>query len=116
MDTNSKVILKIKHLSDTVYDIEIDPSSTALDLKKLLQQKTNIPTNEQKLIFKGIYFYFPLNLLSSLGKMLKDADVLSTYKVETGSAMHLVILYLSILSDCKGSNKNKRKRPTYYRH
>lgn len=49
----NKVTLKIKHMTDNVHEVEIDPESSVLDLKKLLQQKTNIPTNEQKLIFKG---------------------------------------------------------------
>ncbi len=51
---SSKVTLKVKHLTDTVHEVEIDTSSTVFDLKKLLQIKTNIPTNQQKLIFKGI--------------------------------------------------------------
>jgi len=53
MEGNNKVTLKIKHMTDNVHEVEIDPESSVLDLKKLLQQKTNIPTNEQKLIFKG---------------------------------------------------------------
>ena len=49
----NKVTLKIKHMTDTVHEVEIDPNQSVLELKKLLEQKTSIPTGEQKLIFKG---------------------------------------------------------------
>lgn len=53
MAESNKINIKIKHMSDTVHDIEVDPKGTVLDVKNLLQQKTNIPAGEQKLIFKG---------------------------------------------------------------
>jgi ubiquilin len=73
---DDKITIKIKYQGDNVYEFSISPSSTVLDLKKMIAEKTNVQAANQKVIFKG--------------KILKDADTLSTYKVEGGSTMHMV--------------------------
>lgn len=84
---NTKITIKVKHSADNVYDIEIDPNENVGKLKELLAEKTKVPANEQKIIFKGNLAYM---FLTHSGKILKDGDVLSALKVENGSAMHMV--------------------------
>lgn len=59
MEAN-KITIKIKHLTDKVYDVEIEEGASILDLKATLSQITGVPATDQKLIFKGNPFFSPL--------------------------------------------------------
>jgi ubiquilin len=72
----NKAHLKVKHLSDKVYDVEIELSASILDLKAVLNEISGVPATDQKLIFKG--------------KMLKDSDILSAVGISDGCALHMV--------------------------
>jgi len=52
MEAN-KINIKIKHLTDKVYDVEIEEGASILDLKATLAGITGVPATDQKLIFKG---------------------------------------------------------------
>ena len=56
MEAN-KITIKIKHLTDKVYDVEIEEGASILDLKATLSQITGVPATDQKLIFKGSSFF-----------------------------------------------------------
>jgi ubiquilin len=75
MEAN-KISIKIKHLSDKVYDVDIESTASILELKAVLADISGVPATDQKLIFKG--------------KMLKDSDILNQVGVESGSALHMV--------------------------
>ena len=86
----NKITIKIKHLTDKVYDVEIEEGASILDLKATLSEITGVPTTDQKLIFKGNHFFsFSFYSIFS-GKMLKDSDILKALGVENGSALHMV--------------------------
>jgi len=50
---SSTITVKVKHLTDKVYEIEIDPSLSILDLKQVLSIESGVPPEDQKIIFKG---------------------------------------------------------------
>ena len=58
MEAN-KINIKIKHLTDKVYDVEIEQGASILDLKATLAEITGVPATDQKLIFKGNLFFLP---------------------------------------------------------
>ena len=47
------VQINVKFLSNTKYTLDVELSSTVKDLKVLLEEKTNIGSPQQRLIFKG---------------------------------------------------------------
>ena len=59
------VDIKIKHLSDKVYDINISVEATVLELKNLISEITGVPASDQKIIFKGILIFFTIILTSN---------------------------------------------------
>ena len=70
------ITLKIKFLSEKVFQLELPQNSTILQVKQELKNVSGVPEEIQKLIFKG--------------KILSDNETLTTLKVESGSTMHLV--------------------------
>lgn len=57
MEAN-KITLKIKHLTDKVYEVEVELTNSILDVKKFLEELTGVPATDQKLIFKGLIRLF----------------------------------------------------------
>jgi len=53
----NKINIKIKHLTDKNYDIEIEQTATVLEVKSTLETITGVPASDQKLIFRGISNY-----------------------------------------------------------
>jgi len=49
----NKITIKVKHLTDKNYDVEIEQSATIFDLKSTLATITGVPASDQKLIFRG---------------------------------------------------------------
>ncbi len=71
-----KVKITVKLAADKTFDVEVELSSTVLQLKQLCEKQTGAKPEEQKIIFKG--------------KILKDTDVLSAVKIENGITVHMV--------------------------
>lgn len=57
--------LKVKTLQHAQHEIQIDSTASVLDLKKLLTEKTQVPTEQQKLIY--------------MGKVLKDSQTIESF-------------------------------------
>lgn len=68
--------ITVKSSGDTKYQVEVSSSITVLELKNEIAEKSSIPTDRQRLIYSG--------------KVLKDSEVLSTYKIQSGHTIHLV--------------------------
>jgi ubiquilin len=69
---------KVKTSGDKTHNISISESATVLDLKKKLAggDFENIPAERQRLIYSG--------------RVMKDPDALSTYKIKPGNTVHMV--------------------------
>lgn len=72
----SAIEITIKSSGDTKYTVTILPTQTVLELKKQVEEKSSIPADRQRLIYSG--------------KVLKDAETVELYKVQTGHTIHLV--------------------------
>lgn len=62
--------------ADKKYEISISPESTVSELKTVLAEKSSIPAERQRIIFSG--------------RILKDPDTLASYKIQSGSTIHLI--------------------------
>ena len=70
-------ILTIKCSNATTSEVSVESFTiTVLDLKNKIAEKLQIPSEQQRLIFKG--------------KVLKDENSLEYYEVEDGNTIHLV--------------------------
>lgn len=63
--------------SETI-NLKIDPESTVLEVKKLIEEKTKITVETQKLIFAG--------------QVLANDQKISFYKIQANHKMHLVVI------------------------
>lgn len=68
--------INIKSSGDQKYEISISPSKQVADLKKEIAEKASVPADSQRLIYSG--------------KVLKDNETISSYKVQSGHTIHLV--------------------------
>lgn len=75
-ETAEKLQLVIKSSGDKKYDVSVTSETTVSELKQLLVEKSGISADRQRLIYSG--------------RVLKDPDTLSNYKVKSGHAIHLV--------------------------
>jgi len=73
---NMSININIKSSSDKKFVIAIEPSKKVLDLKEAIAAQTDVPADRQRLIFSG--------------RVLKDDDLLSDYKVADGNTIHMV--------------------------
>ncbi len=65
MDGSSHQInVKVKTISGLTFDFTVESYSTVLQFKEMIQEKTQLPIDNQKLIF--------------LGKVLKDTQTLAS--------------------------------------
>ncbi|KAI9893842.1 MAG: hypothetical protein M1814_005395 [Vezdaea aestivalis] len=89
-DEDSPITFNIKSSNDTKYVLTLPLSTTVIDLKTKLatSEYADIPADRQRLIYSG--------------RVLKDADALSVYKVKDGNTIHLV----------KGAASNQRQNPS----
>ena len=69
---------KVKTSGDKSHNITISESATVLDLKTRLagEDFENIPVERQRLIYSG--------------RVMKNDDALSTYKIKSGNTVHMV--------------------------
>lgn len=83
------VTFNVKSSNDSKFVITMPLSATVLDLKDKLAgaEYANIPPESQRLIYSG--------------RVLKDPDTLSSYKLKEGNTIHLV----------KGAASNQRQNP-----
>ena len=52
-ETGDKIKITIRQSSGDQFEVQIAPSSTVLELKQLCTEKTQLPAESQRLIFKG---------------------------------------------------------------
>lgn len=83
------ITFNIKSSSDAKYVLTIPLTTTVLALKEKLSSAdyADIPPDRQRLIYSG--------------RVLKDPDTLSVYKIKEGNTVHLV----------KGAASNQRQNP-----
>lgn len=83
------ITFNVKSSSDAKYVLTVLLSTTVSDLKTKLSasEYADIPPDRQRLIYSG--------------RVLKDADTLSVYKIKEGNTVHLV----------KGAASNQRQNP-----
>jgi len=76
MQQDGTSTVKIKTMSGNCLEFQVELSLTVFQFKILIQQKTQIPTDIQKLLY--------------LGKVLKDSQSLGSCEIKDGSVVHLV--------------------------
>lgn len=73
---SDNISITIKLSGDKKYEVNVSPSISVLELKNEIADKSTIPADRQRLIYSG--------------KVLKDSELVSTYKVQSGHTIHLV--------------------------
>lgn len=88
-EADPQLTFTVKSSADAKYSISMAASSTVQDLKTKLATSdfADIPPQRQRLIYSG--------------RVLKDAETLSSYKIKDGHTIHLV----------KGAESNARQNP-----
>jgi ubiquilin len=73
-----QITFKVKTSSDGLHTVTIVETATVLDLKNLLagDEYEKIPAERQRLIYSG--------------RVMKDGEQLSTYKIKSGNTLHMV--------------------------
>lgn len=86
---SAELTFSVKSSSDAKYVVTVPESMTVLDLKHKLatSEYANIEAERQRLIYSG--------------RVLKDADLLSVYKIKDGNTVHMV----------RGAASNQRQNP-----
>ncbi|KAL0095863.1 hypothetical protein J3Q64DRAFT_1708984 [Phycomyces blakesleeanus] len=72
----STININVKTSSDGKFVIAIDTTKTVEELKKAIEEKTEVPVERQRLIYSG--------------RVLKDDTTLETYKIADGNTVHMV--------------------------
>jgi ubiquitin len=67
----------LKNLTGKTVSLEVEPSDTIESLKAKIQAKEGIHPNQQRLVFAGKY--------------LENGYLISDFKIQEGSTIHLVI-------------------------
>ena len=78
MEGDPQITFKVKTSAEGLHEITMAETKTVLDLKTILggDEYEKIPPARQRLIYSG--------------RVMKDADQLSTYKIKTGNTIHMV--------------------------
>jgi hypothetical protein len=73
-----QISFKIKAAGDKIHEVTISEEATVLDLKNKIatEEFENVPADRQRLIYSG--------------RVMKNEDKLSVYKVKQGNTVHLV--------------------------
>ncbi|KAF8678996.1 hypothetical protein AX14_004606 [Amanita brunnescens Koide BX004] len=73
---SQEITINIKGPSELKLQIAISTDKTVLELKQLIAEKSNVEAERQRLIYSG--------------RVLKDEDHLSTYKIQSAHTIHMV--------------------------
>ncbi|KXN71974.1 ubiquitin [Conidiobolus coronatus NRRL 28638] len=71
------MFIKIKTLTGTEIEIDIEPTDKISRIKERLEEKEGIPPVQQRLIFGG--------------KQMNDEKTAAEFNIEAGSVLHLVL-------------------------
>lgn len=71
------MILKILTLAGEEREIEVEPSDKIVQVKEKLEERDGIPVAQQRLIFQG--------------KQLNDEKTVASYKLQSGTMVHMVV-------------------------
>ncbi|KAM5538368.1 hypothetical protein V8D89_007970 [Ganoderma adspersum] len=74
--SSSEIVINVKGPSELKLQITIATDKTVADLKQAIAEKSDVPADRQRLIYSG--------------RVLKDEDVLSTYKIQSSHTIHMV--------------------------
>ncbi|KIO28630.1 hypothetical protein M407DRAFT_242945 [Tulasnella calospora MUT 4182] len=74
--SDAEVTISIKGPSELKLSITITLDKTVKDLKDAVASQSDVPADRQRLIYSG--------------RVLKDEEVLSTYKIQSGHTVHMV--------------------------
>ncbi|WRT66922.1 uncharacterized protein IL334_003887 [Kwoniella shivajii] len=72
----SEITITVKGPSELKLSITISPEKTVADLKESISAQSDVEKERQRLIYSG--------------KVLKDEDAISTYKIQNGHTIHMV--------------------------
>ncbi|CCL99058.1 uncharacterized protein FIBRA_01069 [Fibroporia radiculosa] len=73
---SSEIQINVKGPSELKLQITISTDKSVLDLKQAIAEKSDVAADRQRLIYSG--------------RVLKDEDVLSTYKIQSSHTIHMV--------------------------
>ncbi|KAI8980627.1 hypothetical protein BD414DRAFT_492803 [Trametes punicea] len=71
-----EISINVKGPSELKLQITISTDKTVTELKQAIAEKSDVPADRQRLIYSG--------------RVLKDEDALSTYKIQSGHTIHMV--------------------------
>lgn len=74
--SSSEILINVKGPSELKLQITISTDKTVADLKQAIADKSDVPADRQRLIYSG--------------RVLKDEDALSTYKIQSSHTIHMV--------------------------
>ncbi|KAI1791990.1 hypothetical protein LXA43DRAFT_370821 [Ganoderma leucocontextum] len=74
--SSSEIVINVKGPSELKLQITIATDKTVADLKQAIAEKSDVAADRQRLIYSG--------------RVLKDEDVLSTYKIQSSHTIHMV--------------------------
>lgn len=88
-ESDTQLTFTVKSSQDAKYTLTMSANATVADLKAKLSSsdQADLPAERQRLIYSG--------------RVLKDPDTLSSYKIKDGNTIHLV----------KGADSNQRQSP-----
>jgi ubiquilin len=75
-DTSSEIQINVKGPSELKLQISVTTDKTVLELKQAIAAKSDVEADRQRLIYSG--------------RVLKDDDLLSVYKIQSNHTIHMV--------------------------
>ena len=92
---NEDITLKVRMMTNEVIIIKINKLKTILEIKQEIRRIKNISVVNQKLIFQG--------------KVLKDSDKITTYKLEDNDVINLIISQPNNNNNINSSRENRSR-------
>jgi hypothetical protein len=87
----ASIKIKLKTINGDALEISIDNALKVHDLKQIIENKLNIPSRRQRLIFQG--------------RVLNEEMRLIDYKIEDGHVIHLVEQNVTLTNDIESNNR-----------